>query len=223
MAEPEKPITATRQAFIALVQSALRKQAAREALTPKESRAIDQWNAEENERRGRLWLRSLTKKQYCELVGRQVKVVNDQADRYGIPLRGATVDALEVFKWIHDFLAKHKHTLPAIIHGEPGAASPSDQLKLEQIEVYRRRVKLLENKIELAEETLLPRVEVHELLAQLAKVLRGAGERLHKQHGPQAASILEVALTDFDTMIEQLATKTESPAASSEHATPANN
>lgn len=223
MADPDSnPKSAVRQAFIALVQMAMRKQAAKEPLDPKESRALDKWNAEEDERRGRRWLASLPKKKYCELVGRQHKVVNEQATRFGIPLNGPTVNALEVFQWVHDFFAKHKHTLPAIIHGDPEGNTPSDRLKLEQIEVYRRRVKLLENRIRVDDETLLPRVEIHELLAQLAKILRGAGERLHKQFGPQAASILEVALSDYENSITQLATKSDERAPTLGDATPAN-
>lgn len=204
-----KPVTAERRAFIALVQTAIKKQAGGQALAPKERRAWDLWEAEENERRGRRWLAALPKKTYCELVGRQPKVVNDQADAYGVPLRGATVDVLGVLKWLHDFFAAHKHTLPQIVRGEAGETTPRDQLILEQIEVYRRRVKLLENRIAIDDETLLPRAEVHELLTQLAKLLRGAGERLHKQFGPQAASVLEVALDDFEATLMQHAAKTD--------------
>jgi len=207
-----KPNTAERRAFIALVQTAIKKQASGQVLEAKERRAWDRWEAEENERRGRRWLAALPKKTYCDLVGRQPKVVNEQADAYGIPLRGGIVDALGVLKWIHDFFAKHKHVLPQVVRGEATESTPRDQLVLEQIEVYRRRVTLLEDKIAVNNQTLLPRDEIHELLAQLAKILRGAGEKLQKQFGPQAASILEVALTDFEAILVSTKPKTEAAA-----------
>jgi hypothetical protein len=168
------------------------------------------------------FLRSLPKKIYCNLVGRQPKVVNDQADTYGVPLRGDTVDVADVLKWLHDFFAKHKHELPAIARGDESAGTPKDELIRQQIEVYRRRVTLLENKIAAEAETLLPRVEIHELLAQLAQVLRGAGEKLHKQFGPQAASILDIALSDFEHSLTQLEPKSGEAAANLGDAAPAN-
>lgn len=203
--EPSKPKAAERQAFVALVQSAMRKHQLKQPLTPKENRAWARWEAEEDERRGMRFITALPKKIYCSIVGRQPKVVNDQADTFGIPLRGATVNLVEVAKWIHDFFAQHKHDLPKIIRGEAGAHTPKEQLILEQIEVYRRRVILLENKIDVDAQNLLPRSEVHELLAELAMIIRSAGERLEKQHGPQAASIMDVALKDYDSKLERLA------------------
>src|SRR5262245_23530046 len=103
MAESE-PSKAARQAFVALVQAAMTKHAAKQPLTPKETKAWAKWEAEEDERRGMRWLAAVPKKIYCSLVGRQHKVVNDQADAFGIPLRGATINVLDVVKWLHDFL-----------------------------------------------------------------------------------------------------------------------
>lgn len=205
--ESSKPNSAERQNFLALVQTAIKKRQAKEQLTPKEARAFDRYEAEEDERRGMRFITALPKKLYCSFVGRHTKILNDQADTFGIPLRGATVNLVEVVKWIHDFFAAHKYELPAIIRGEGGEESPREQLIREQIEVYRRRVILLENKIAVDESILLPRAEVHELLAQLAKIIRGAGERLEKQFGPQAASILDVALSDYDSVIAQIDTQ----------------
>lgn len=193
-----------RQIFIQLVQSAMRKHAAKEQLTPREARAWAKWEVEEDERRGKRWLANMPKKTYCSIVGRQPKVLNDQADAYGVPLRGHLVDAAAVLRWLHDFFAKHRLELPAIVRGELATGTPRDKLIQEQTEVFRRRVRILEAQIELNEQTLLPRADVHELLVKLSRVLRGAGERLHKQFGPQAASILDVALNDYDSLLAGL-------------------
>jgi len=205
------PRLAERDAFIALVESAKKKHEANEKISPREMRAWAKWEAEEDEKRGRRWLAAMPKRAYCSVVGRQYKVLNEQADAFGIPLRGDTVDAMAVLRWIHDFFAKHRLQLPSIVRGETKNGTPRDKLTLEQVEVYRRRVKLLENQLEVDEQTLLPRNEVHELLVKLGRVLRGAGERIHKQFGPQAASILDVALDDYDALLMQLVEEKPEP------------
>lgn len=45
------------------------------------------------------------------MAGRQVKVVNEQADRYGLPIGGATVDLQAFVRAVHDFLAAHARKL----------------------------------------------------------------------------------------------------------------
>ncbi len=46
------------------------------------------------------------------------------------------------------------------------------------------------------ERGLLPRREVHESLVRTSGIMRKAGELLNKNHGPEAARILEEALED---------------------------
>jgi hypothetical protein len=198
------------RADLDLVKSAIAKKQLGRELSKSERRALVRYDAEQDERRGRRFIAAVPKKTYCEFAGRQTKVLHEQADAYGIPLRGATIDLAAVIRWLHDFLAEHKYALPAIVSGEDGATSPRDKLTLEQIEVYKRRVVLLEQKIAREEAMLIPRHEIHELLVQLAKVLRGAGERLHKQYGEQAASILDAALSDYESTIMQLAVESKS-------------
>lgn len=219
--EASKSNPASRRAELDLVKAAIaKKQAGNEAaITAKERRAWERWEDEEDERRGRRFLAAMPKKLYSEFAGRQTKVLHEQADAYGIPLRGATINVGDVLRWLHDFLAEHKYELPAIVRGE-GGGTPREQLIREQVEVYRRRVTLLEMKIETERTHLLPRSEVHELLAGLSKVLRGAGERLQKQFGDQAASILDVALDDYDATLTQLLPKSDSAATDSGHAAP---
>jgi hypothetical protein len=198
-----------RQQQMKLVQSAMAKHQARQELTKQEATAWARWEGEEDERRGRRYLAAMPKKAYCDFSGRQVKILHDQADLYGIPLRGATVHVSELLAWVHDFLAKYKHQLAPLVKGgtsDGGEPGLEEQLLREQVDLYRKKNVMLEEKIQQEQERTLPREEVHTLHAHLAKILRGAGEQLHKQFGENAAAILNVALMDFESALEQRAT-----------------
>jgi len=51
------------------------------------------------------------------------------------------------------------------------------------------------------EDTLLPRDEVRSCLEQIAAIVRGAGERLAREHGDDARKVLDEALDDADELI----------------------
>jgi hypothetical protein len=53
------------------------------------------------------------------------------------------------------------------------------------------------------ERQLLRRDAVHELLARMAGILRGTGEVFQRQFGPDALSILNEAVDEFDSAIEE--------------------
>ena len=85
-------------------------------------------------------LANLPKKIYCELSDRQVKVINEQADRYGLPIGGPTIDLYEAIKGFHDFLADH-----ADLFGD------DDDLRKEKM---RKEIGVLAGKIELQKQDL---------------------------------------------------------------------
>lgn len=189
-----------RDAMMERVRSALAKKqrGQPDTITAAERRALKAFEAEQDRVRGLRFVAALPKKLYAEWAGRQQKTLNEQADLYGVPLRGTTINVPHVVRWLHDWLAEHKHDLAHLRGGPKKNLSPKEQLVLEQIEVYRRRVVLLEQRIAREETLLVPRAEVHELHVQLAKILRQAGERLLKQYGEGAVGILDAALDDFE-------------------------
>lgn len=193
---------------MALVQAAIKKTAAGIALKPIERNAWKKWEADEDARRADRFIGQVPKKTYCLWSGRPTKILHDQADLYGVPLRGTTIDVPQVIAWVHDFLARWKHDLAPLVKGDGaeigGEPGLKEQLLREQVDLYRRRNRLLEDQLELNSQTLVPRGEIHALHLQLAKILRAAGERLQKQFGDQAASILNIALDDFENRIMEL-------------------
>lgn len=205
---PSKPEQLEREAFLATVKTAIAKNAAGQPLTPKERNAWKRFELEEDERRGRRFCAAVPKRVYTEFAGTQQKVLNEQHDLYGVPLRAPTIDLAAVIAWLHAFLAKYKHDLAPLVKGGPSEGRPAtlkESLLKEQVDLYRKKNELLEDQLAQRHNDLIPRAELHKLHVHLATVLRGAGERLQKQFGDEAASILSVALDDFEAILAQLA------------------
>jgi len=82
-----------------------------------------------------------------------------------------------------------------------GSASPA-------LEKYRQeRAKLARlDRLE-RERSLLPREEVHELLGQIARVIRAAGQSLQRTYGLEAQNTLDEALDEADRLIDTLAAR----------------
>ncbi len=144
---------------------------------------------------------SIPKKHWLAMSGRQTKVVNEQALRYGIPFGGRSIDLPAVVKAIHDFLASNARKLAAGDDDDPclaGASSPA-------LEMYRReRAKIARlDRLE-REDELLPREVVHTFLGRLAPLLRDAGESLNREFGAEALATYNTMLDDVERAIETL-------------------
>jgi hypothetical protein len=131
------------------------------------------------------------------MSGRQAKVINEQAERYGIPFSGATVNLPAVVRALHNFLADN--ALKLAKDDDPlmqGSGSPA-------LEDYRKERAALARLDRLEREReLIPRREIHEALGAVAAILRGAGDALQRQFGPQAAEVLHEALDDCQRTID---------------------
>lgn len=149
--------------------------------------------------------RSIPQKDWIEMSGRQAKVLNEQAQRYGLPFDGATIDLPILARTLHDFLSVHARRLSRSIsnplessqEGEAAGPDPSELLKHEQY--LRERMKRLHE-----EGALIERDVVHASLAQIAKLLRTCGESLQKKFGPVAQDLVDSALADCERAIEDL-------------------
>ncbi len=125
------------------------------------------------------------------MSGRQTKVINDQATRYGIPFGGASIDLPNVVKALHDFLADNAQLLAREADGMlVGASSPALERYREEREALARLDRLER------EGYLLPRDEVREALGRIAVILREASDTLLRQFGDSAAQIMHEALDD---------------------------
>lgn len=144
---------------------------------------------------------AIPQKHWRQMSGRQAKVINEQAVRYGIPFGGATIDLAAVVKALHDFLADNKHKL----------ARDDDDMMLgpgsPALERYREERAMLARIVRLEREgELLPRDLVRQSLGKTAAIIRLAGETLQKQFGEAAAEVLYEAIGDAEAEIERFFT-----------------
>lgn len=162
-------------------RAAAAKRARGEKLTRDETRALEWYEQHTRQEILAAGLRALPKGVYCELAGRQQKVVDDVGRRYGIPTTGATVDLFAVVKAFHDLIAKHATVLSA----EGGADWAQEKLK-QQIETLKARRQLLESDLERRREELIARVDLRRRAQWIAGRLRTLSEQLGRRHGRDA-------------------------------------
>ncbi|MGN6545539.1 MAG: hypothetical protein ACTHK7_10865 [Aureliella sp.] len=132
-------------------------------LTREERTAVERHEKGKEERLRWQYYGSIPQKHWRQMSGRQAKVINEQAVRYGIPFDGATVSLPAVVKALHDFLAENKHKLARDDDDlMSGPASPA-------LERYREERAALARLVRLEREgELLPRDLVRQSLSKTA-------------------------------------------------------
>jgi hypothetical protein len=179
-----------------VVRRAYQKLIQKKDLSATERAALKRHEKEKEERLRWQYYRSIPQKHWREMSGRQTKVINEQAARYGLPFGGARVDLPGVVRALHDFLAENAVKLgrdeDALMSG---AASPA----LERYREERAAIARLE-RLE-REGVLLPREPLRIALARVASIIRGAGETLQRQFGTEAQEILCEAIDDAEALV----------------------
>src|SRR5262245_12575968 len=74
-------------------------------LTSREQSLLKRFEKEKEERLRWQYYSSIPQKHWRAMSGRQTKVLNEQAARYGIPFGGAHIRLPDVVRAFHDFLA----------------------------------------------------------------------------------------------------------------------
>jgi hypothetical protein len=181
-----------------LVARAYRKVMNKEELTNEERRALKRHETEKEEQLRWKYYQTIPQKHWRDMSGRQTKVLNEQALRYGIPFGGATISLPHVVKALHDFLADNAQKLAR--DDDPlmqGSGSPA-------LERYREERATMVRLDRLAREgELLPRDEVREALGRIASIIRSAGDMLERHHGAGALDILTEALDDAQRELDR--------------------
>ena len=174
-----------------LAAEAYRKVLSGQELTVREQTALKRFEKEKEERLRWQYYASIPQKHWREMSGRQTKVINEQAQRYGIPFGGAMVSLPAVVRSLHDFLAENAVKLAKEVDElMQGGGSPA----LERYREERAAIARLD-RLE-REGQLVSRSEVRESLSRIAAILRGAGDTLQRQFGQAAADVLLEALDD---------------------------
>jgi len=201
-AAPLPALDAASRVDAPLVASAMRKLAMQQQdqLTREERSALKRHEKAREEKLRWQYYRAIPQKHWREMSGRQTKVINEQADRYGLPFGGPTVDLPKFVRAFHNFLAENALKLAKeddpLLAGA-GGSSPA-------LEDYRRERAMLARLERLErEKVLLPRGEVREAMGRIAAIVRGAGDTLQRQFGPAAVEILYEALSDAQREISR--------------------
>ena len=180
-----------------LAARAIQKRAENRLPNAAELAALRRWEkAQEEERRWQVY-ESIPKKHWQQMSGRQPKVLNEQATRYGIPFGGRTIDLPSVVRALHDFLADNARKLASDDGSANGRETP------DQRRHRAASADLLELQVAERRGQLLPRDRAHEMLAQIAIILRAAGESLRRQFGREAHAVLTEALDDAEREIKR--------------------
>ncbi|WP_417851060.1 hypothetical protein [Thalassoglobus sp.] len=183
-----------------LANSAYRKVMAGEQPTAQEKAALKRYEKEQEETRRWQYYESIPQKHWRQMSGRQTKVLNEQAERYGIPFGGRTINLPQVVHALHDFLAANARKF---IDDDDDLLNAN--VSSPALERYREeRAKLAKlDRLE-REQRLVSRDEIRQGLGQIAGILRTAGDVLQRQYGNGAVEILNEALDDAVDAISQL-------------------
>jgi hypothetical protein len=195
--EPAQPADSSRL-DADVVKRAYRKVMEGQELTKEEHRTLKRHEAEKEERLRWKYYQSIPQKHWRQMSGPQTKVINEQADRYGIPFGGPTINLSSVVRALHDFLADNATKLSR--DDDPlmqGSGSPA----LERYREERAAIARLD-RLE-RESRLIPRDDVRESLGRIAAILRGAGDALQREFGPAAVEVLYEALDDAEREIDR--------------------
>lgn len=180
------------------VSAAYGKLLRKERLTKKEEAALARFEKDREERLRWQYYRSIPKKHWQKMSGRQVKVINEQAARYSLPLDGPTIDLPRFAMAFHDFLAKHAQRL---------AAEEDSMLRSglsPALERYREEKALLARLDRLEREgELLRTSDVYRVLYQTADIIRHALDAVIRRFGDEAADIIDRAFDEVGLQIKE--------------------
>jgi len=167
-------------------------------LTSREQALLKRVEKEKEERLRWQYYGSIPQKHWRAMSGRQTKVLNEQAERYGIPFGGAQINLPAVVRALHDFLADNSVKLSRDDDQlMEGAGSPA-------LERYREERAALARLDRLEREgSLVPRDEVRQALGRVAAMLRSTGDTLQRQFGPAALEVFLEALDDVEREIQR--------------------
>lgn len=171
-----------------------RKAKAKEKTTLAEQRALRRVQAFNEQRDRDKYYRTVPKRDYVAMSGRQHKVLDEQAARYDLPLLGESVDLFALLKRFHDLFAEGRFRSDDEIDDETQQTPNLEKLRGEK---YRlARLDRLER-----QRQLLPRRLVRELLGFTAAKLRDRAERLQRLFGPEVVDELNDAVAEIEEEI----------------------
>lgn len=126
------------------------------------------------------------------MSGRQTKILQEQAARYGLPFSSRVVDLPALVRALHDFLAKNHKRLGA--EADP-LLEGNDSVSFER---YRSaKADMAEMDRDVRRGSHVPLDELQEFLSRYSSVIRGATAQLRRRFGNDPADLIEERLVDL--------------------------
>lgn len=181
-----------------LAVAAARKRQAGQKLTRDEDRALRRVQRYQEETDRWKHYAAVPKDHYVRLSGRQHKIVDEQARRYGLPLLGETIDLATVLVRFHDLLRDHGHKLTDELDDATGPSSPAiERLREEQYKMARIERREMQGQ-------LLPRALVRRALQVIASQVNSLGEDMQRQFGLDAFRLVTKTVDAIERQLEEL-------------------
>ncbi len=184
---------------IAAVEARL-KQLRGEPLSRQNLRDVDWLENRDRARFVSQWQAAVPTGEYCQLAGRQHKLVDDAAGLYDLPLDGPTVDLREAIRALHDLIASNAHRIRDP-HGDLEFAELKEEKLRQEIGKLEKENAKAAIDLDYARGNAIPRAAVRDGLVMLQAQLRTLGQVLGRI-SPEARDALHDALTSLAAEIE---------------------
>lgn len=172
-------------------------------LTTAQSRDLAWFEAQERERVSAEIFAAVPKGVFCKMAGRQQKVIDEQADRYDLPIDGPSIDLFAAIKAYHDLISENARSLMPADDAAAFAGGDCSELDVASLKVAKLQAEIV--KLQRGNESLAIRVtkergdsidrqELRELLGWLSTRLEGFGQQLRRSTGGEEA---QTALNEF--------------------------
>jgi phage terminase Nu1 subunit (DNA packaging protein) len=182
-----------------LAVAAARKKQAGQTVPRHELRALTKVQRYQEEQDRWKHYASIPKGHYVQLAGRQNKVLDDQARRYGLPLLGESIDLASVLTRFHDLLRDHGHKITA---DEDETTAGPNSPALERLRDEKAKIARME-RMELQRQ-LLPRQIVRRSLQVIASQINSLGEDMQRQFGIEALRAVTKTVDAIQRQLEDL-------------------
>lgn len=147
------------------------------------------------------YIAAMPKGDYCQLAGRQHKVIDDAARLYDLPIGGPVIDLGEAIAALHDLIAANASR----IRGDSLNDSDRDELEAEKLRQQIQKLQIENDRLSISLQRdrgdAIPRAEVADALNAVAAKMREGGRALER--------ISPAARDAYNEMLEALATEIE--------------
>ena len=169
--------------------------------TQTDIRAAKRYDDAERLRVGLLFVAAVDKNLLCKWGEVQHKQVDDAAERYGLPAKGATWSVPEVCHWLFRFLAKYgRHLKKRENETDPLLVGPNSPW----LDLYRKeRTLVVRVQRRELEKSMIPVAMVREALQRAGEQLRQAAVLLKQDCDPRALEIYNEGLDGYDGALDR--------------------